>query len=322
MRQFGKWVLTLGLVAATPALATAANPLGKLFRSQSPRTNQQVANDVAQALRSARLNRYAMDIEFNKGVCKLLGKIGTAEQKALATKVVSRVSGVKSVDNQLQIIAAAPAPKKGPFSRLNSVTTQDSRGVRRAAYTGQPKAGVQLTSNAAPSAPTNQQMAERIAKALQSAGLTGYDMEIRYQNGIAALGGSVSSPAHRAHAARIAERRSGRQGRQQSASGFPGTTSADSSADASAHPSGGDVPGRPRPGRAARLQPRWCGRSPHGLQHGEPAGIRLAVLRELSQLRSAVVPEAVQCERVAVHRPVLSVPAGSDGLAESHPRMG
>ncbi|MFQ5730900.1 MAG: BON domain-containing protein [Planctomycetaceae bacterium] len=213
MPQFGKWVLTLGLMAATPTLAAAANPFAKLLKRGSKpaatRSNQQVAENVAKALRAARLNRYEMDVEFDQGVCKLIGKIGTAAQKAQATKIVSRIRGVKRVDNQLQVL---PATRR-PTARLNRVTTGDSRGIRQADYSAgrNSRSRIQLTksSQGKPKPPTNQQMAERIAKSLQAAGLTGYDMEIRYQNGVALLGGSVSSAEQRARAGQIVKRVSG-----------------------------------------------------------------------------------------------------------------
>ena len=47
-------------------------------------------------------------------------------------------------------------------------------------------------------------MAESIAKSLKSAGLTGYEMEITYQNGLVILAGSVSSPRQWAQAGQIA----------------------------------------------------------------------------------------------------------------------
>src|SRR5262245_27147422 len=109
MRTYRKWVITLGLIAVTPS-ATMAGPLS--FLKDKPadgatapaaptgkRTNQQVAQNVAQALREAGLTGYPIDIEFKGGVALLTGKCGTAQQKALATEVIGKIPEVKKVDN-------------------------------------------------------------------------------------------------------------------------------------------------------------------------------------------------------------------------------
>ncbi|MCH9020632.1 MAG: BON domain-containing protein, partial [Proteobacteria bacterium] len=128
MRKYRKWVLTLGIMAATPGIASAANPLAKFFQRKSPRriatqtsrttarvSNQKVAEDIAAALRTAKLNGYMMDVEFADGVCTLIGKIGNAAQKAQVTRVVQSVRGVRRVDNQLSLVQKS----KSPFAGLN-----------------------------------------------------------------------------------------------------------------------------------------------------------------------------------------------------------
>src|SRR4051794_16340731 len=49
MRKYGKWVLTLGLLAATPGLSFAADPSSGSRASRVD--NQRVAEDIANALR-------------------------------------------------------------------------------------------------------------------------------------------------------------------------------------------------------------------------------------------------------------------------------
>jgi osmotically-inducible protein OsmY len=176
MPRFGKWLLTLGLMAATPAAVVSAGP----FDSPAPakpaaaNKNQQVAENIAKALRDARLNRFEMDVEFANGVCTLSGKVGTPQQREQANQVVSRVKGVTRVVNRLQPMSSpAPTVKNAGYNAGN-------RRVQRTAATG--------------TAPSNQQMAEAIAKSLKSAGLAGYDMEIRYQNGTVHLSGAIASP--------------------------------------------------------------------------------------------------------------------------------
>jgi osmotically-inducible protein OsmY len=188
MPRFGKWLLTLGLMAATPAAALSAGPFGNASPANPPavRSNQQVAEDIAKALRGARLNRFEMDVEFANGVCTLSGKVGTPQQKAQATQVVSKVQGVTRVVNRLQ---SMPAPPANAFPSRQLPSAAPIAGNRHAPSAIQP-AGAR--GGAAPV--SNQKMAEECAKALKSAGLTGYDMEIRFQNGIVLLSGSISTP--------------------------------------------------------------------------------------------------------------------------------
>jgi osmotically-inducible protein OsmY len=192
MPRFGKWLLTLGLMAATPAAALSAGPFDTLPQGQPPaaNANQKVAVEIANALRAARLNSYEMDVEYSNGVCTLSGKIGTPQQKVQATQVVSRVQGVTQVVNRLQPLSAAPA---------DNVRNAAYNPVNRRAQSGVQPAGA--SRGAAPAG--NQQTANAIAMALKSAGLSGYDMEIRYQNGIAVLSGSITSPRQAALASQV-----------------------------------------------------------------------------------------------------------------------
>jgi len=189
MPRFGKWLLTLGLMAATPAAAFSAGPFGDSpAKPPAVRSNQQVAEDIAKVLRAARLNRYEMDVEFANGVCTLSGKVGTPQQKVQATQVVSKVQGVTQVVNRLQPMPTPPA-NAFPTRQRPMPSAPPKLGNRRAPSVIQPAAATRQ-----PAPVSNQKMAEACAKALKSAGLTGYDMEIRYQNGTVQLNGSISSP--------------------------------------------------------------------------------------------------------------------------------
>ena len=215
MPKFGKWILTLGLVAATPHAALAANPFAKLFGSKKSTarqtrrvgTNQRVANEIARALRAAQLNRFKMDVAFSGGVCTITGNVASAREKALISRTVSRVRGVVRVDNRLLITRhRAQSPSR--------VRTADYRTTSRI-----PRSGIQLASYQAPAeqqqsaqnGPSNQQVAEAIGRALKSAGLTGYDMEIQYRDGVAGLSGSVSSSLQRTQAEEVVRSVSGVQ---------------------------------------------------------------------------------------------------------------
>ena len=71
MRKLREWILTLGVMAAAPAVGLAAGPL-KLpslpFSQQKQDDNQHVAESIAAALRAAQLQGTDINIEFRGGV--------------------------------------------------------------------------------------------------------------------------------------------------------------------------------------------------------------------------------------------------------------
>src|SRR5580698_4528596 len=46
----------------------------------------------------------AMDVEVKDGVVTLKGKVETDQQKTKAAKIAHKISGVKQVDNQLEVV--------------------------------------------------------------------------------------------------------------------------------------------------------------------------------------------------------------------------
>ena len=87
-----EWVMVAGLLAAVPSVTLAGpfdflKPQAKpVVAAQSGQTNQQIANQVAAALKQAQLKGFDINIEVKQGVAKLSGKISDPQQKALATK--------------------------------------------------------------------------------------------------------------------------------------------------------------------------------------------------------------------------------------------
>jgi osmotically-inducible protein OsmY len=193
MRRYPKWVLTLGIVAVTPGLATAAGfPFGSDADASSsaaaapkPKTthNQKVAEDIAMALRKAQFRGYEIEIEYKDGVATLTGKVSDPRQKLKAQQVVGAIPGVRRLDNRLAVIAAP----HGPIRQASADTEAPP------APAGAPASG------------GNQEKAMQIGRALETAGLSGYDIEILFQNGQAVLRGSVGTPEQIAGAGRIAQ---------------------------------------------------------------------------------------------------------------------
>ncbi len=222
MRKYGKWALVLGLMAATPSLGFAApwsrTENGDKASSQAPASktqNQKVADDIAVALRNARLQGYDIEIEYKNGTAVLKGRVTDPKQKDKATQVLQKLPGVERVDNQLVLTTKPTVSER--------LTADAPRGVQQASHSSAgPRADRVKQINYEPLPPepaaapagSNQAVAEQIAAALTAANLDGYDIEIRYQNGVAMLGGSVGTSAERAAAERVVQQVPGVQGVQ------------------------------------------------------------------------------------------------------------
>ena len=231
MRRYRMWVLALGILTVTPGITLAGLPkFPKLFKSKTSKqakpqqsSNQKTAEDIAAALRRARLKGFDIQIEFKRGTAMLAGKIADNRQKAKATEVVMRVPGVKRVENRLVLMNSVPPKSRPPVQQVgfNQAAKPKTSGIQRAGgFEAQRQADrspvvqadfqqqpgtlervIQQTNatspvpqprEIAPQQPlSNQRMAERIAETLSKADLTTFDIEIRYQNGIAILGGAV-----------------------------------------------------------------------------------------------------------------------------------
>ena len=177
MRHLGKWLVALGLLAAAPNVTNAG--LWGSSPQEIKQKNQKVANDVAGALRDAKLQGYDIGIEVKEGAAKLTGEVTDASQKEKATKVASKIRGVKSVDNRLIVSPPKAVAARKPASESIQQTSADD----------------------APQ--SNQAVAERIANSLGKAGMNGFDLEVRFQDGRATIGGAVSNPEQRARITQV-----------------------------------------------------------------------------------------------------------------------
>ena len=207
MRKYGKWVLTLGLLAATPGLTLAAGPKSKVDdkpaasgKKATKTENQKVAEEIAVAMRGKIQGE--VNIEYKDGVAILSGSVADPKIKEKASALVSKVDGVSRVDNRLNIVE-----KNRRYTAKMSEQPAAKGGVVSANHEagGQRSSRVQQVNGEVAAAPVsnNQQVAEKIGEALTSANLDGYDIQIRYQNGTAMLDGSVGTQAERANASRV-----------------------------------------------------------------------------------------------------------------------
>lgn len=119
MRRYQKWVAALGLIAASPGITlaagprspgqTASNPAVQFASAEmpqkpaaagqkAPNQNQVLADNIAQALRKAKLAGYDINVACQNGVAVLDGMVGTPQQKAAVYQAVTQVKGVVRVD--------------------------------------------------------------------------------------------------------------------------------------------------------------------------------------------------------------------------------
>ena len=131
--------------ATTPQQATG----------ESPQQVQQITQGIAQAIQGSGVRGHDIDLRYKGGVATLLGKAQSPQDVARLTQVISRVPGVRQVNNQLR------APGMNPVSQTGG---------------------------------SNQRVAEQIAQALAANRLNGLDIEVRYNAGKATLSGPVPHP--------------------------------------------------------------------------------------------------------------------------------
>ena len=195
-----KWALSFGLLAMIPTVSVAGPfdalkteaPAQAAAQAGDKSENQRVAEDIAKGLKRANLVHREVAIQFENGKATISGQIKDEAQLAQVTRIVGRVKGVQTVDNQLSIMSSQP-------------TAQPASPSQPAAPAAGPAFGRQVQPVAFDQAKprSNQEVAQNIANALSSVGMSGYDVEIRYKNGVASLLGNVDSPqqAMQAHQA-------------------------------------------------------------------------------------------------------------------------
>lgn len=140
------------------------------FFSRKGPSDQDVANKVAQAIGQSGLRGHDMDLKVKSGVAIVSGTVRSPQDVAAVTQIVSRVPGIRQVENSLTVPGQRPA-------------------IQQVAGGG---AGAGMPGVPSPS--NNQGMAEMIAGAIGRSPLANEDIEVRFNNGVATLSGSVSHP--------------------------------------------------------------------------------------------------------------------------------
>lgn len=209
MRRYHSWLAALGIAAATPGLALAG-PLSLFSGDRESRpastdakaVNEKLANDVAKALRSARLVGYDIQVECRNGEATLLGEVPTAQQRALASKATEAVPGVRMVHNQLAVKQQGQQAKAKAPAR-----TAPEMAARPAPPKRQPIQQIQFEeAGSEADLDLNQAKADEIADALRTAKFVGEGVEIQFQEGVASISGSVTDGQRRNQATAIISR--------------------------------------------------------------------------------------------------------------------
>lgn len=206
MRKYGKWLLVLGVIAANPAVTSADGFLGGRMKPQVPFSgssekarNQAKADEVASALRSGEVQGTDIEIEVKDGVAILNGKVHEASQRAHAQQLASSVPGIRQVENNLRFVPASG----GQTERASASRPEDSRQGRvtqAAAFDVDQEANpVRRVSGEMPATAgqDNKAIANQVASSMSQAGLSGYDIEIRVNKGVATLAGEVATVGQR-----------------------------------------------------------------------------------------------------------------------------
>ena len=209
MLAYRKWVLSLGIAAVTPGIALAG-PFPFLKSDQSvpqsaAQDNQKLAEEAASNLRAAKFSGFDIEIEVQNGVCLLKGKIGDQAQKDQATSVISRVPGIRTVNNQLVVLNSRGPASEREFPVKQAVAEDvTSNPIQKAGFFSRtpqtrPLAGRQQPAAGQPASRSEspqqiKQITSQIASAIGQSGVRGHKINLRYSSGVATLMGSAQSP--------------------------------------------------------------------------------------------------------------------------------
>lgn len=213
----------------------------------SSQNEQQVANQIAGAIGQSGVRGHDLSVKFKQGVATLSGICRSPQDVARITQVVAQVPGVRQVENQIDIPGMQRSLAPAPFASTPSSTAPTMQG-----------------QSGAPGTP-NQQVAEQIAQALAANHLGGLDIEVRFNSGVATLGGAVKHPQQAAWAAHVAQQVPGVQ-RVENRLGFAAAPPIQQAG--FQQPGPGGYPRGPAGGMPGRMPPGM----PPGMQGGMPGG--------------------------------------------------
>ena len=335
--NYQKWVAALGLACLAPAAATAApQEAAPRRRSRQPADRRRRRPP---SLKTSGLRGRGIEIVVREGVCRLTGTVPDARDEAArhlgpparsrgspasTTRWPSRAPAapVAPTPAVVQVAASEPAPPSptAPVSN-QAVAQQIAVAVQQAGLNGYDME-IRFKDGACT-------LAGQVADQGQ------IDAAIAAARGVAGVGSvsnklTVPTPAARRRPpGGLADRRDVRRaGRGRPSPGDAAAAGDDAGPDAprrherrhagwfprvpSPQPPRWAAPGCPTPANPAGAPGMGAGAV---YNQASPAGLRLADLRPAPQLRGGDLPQGLLRQRLAVHRPVLPLPAGPAGLA-------
>ena len=303
---YKKWVAALGIAAAAPGLTPgllaadgpAAETVEQTAEAAAVPANQRTADAVAGALRGSGLRGTGIEIVVREGVCRLTGTVASPAMKRLAGDAAAAVEGVSAVDNAMTVRGPAPV---APAPVVTPAAAEASEGtILPVAAVAEP-----VSQAGAPAPVSNQAVAQQIAIAVQQAGLAGYDMEIRYQDGTCTLSGTVADAAQ-VSAADAAAR---------------GVDGVGTVANRLVVGQAAAAPARTAPLRTAQL-PTATGpaaRGPRGQLSREEVARRRAIMQQYAAMSGRIPPQAMRAAAPGMMPPGMVRPASRQVAAPGCP---
>ncbi len=290
------------LVPSTPAAAQSAQ-------------DKAIAQEIGSQLKtSGQLHDYRIGVKYKDGVAALSGTVANQQQLVTAVRLTQQMNSVSQVINKLTIAGDTPSSQPAQKSATPAAFTSAGAQSPRAVRTSYQPAGPQPTDNQ-PTGPQNQgqygqqpnqtYMARRQPMGPQRPMSANRMQAPRRNNTPMPMGGRP--PIQLAMA---------QQPMQQPMGAMQAGCNCGPGGGGMMGGGGGMMGGPPaamgygRPGRGSQLRQR------------SNAGLRLAELRFVPELRGAQLPATVFAVGLAVHRSVLPLSAGAARLAEGLPRMG
>ena len=287
-------------------------------------------DQVIAAMKEAAIQGSGVSVEVQNGVAILDGKVSKASDRTLAQRLAQTVPGIQSVENNLRFVPeprsqVQPAAGELHADLFDSGVTQaglseaKSSASRIRQVSGEvPPVATPATRATVPAAPApaaaggqalnNQAVAQQIGDTLAAVGLVGYDIEIRFNAGTATLIGDVATAQQRQAAeSSVSQIPSVKNVNNQLRVGVPASavcTADDASWVQSAGHGHGSI--------LDAITDRLCANQ---FQQSAVARSCMARLRSVSKLSGSHLSDAVQCQCLPIHWPVLSVPTGTYGVA-------
>lgn len=141
-----RYLLTLGtaLVIGGVLMAGSANALGKAEEKTPIKDSWLTAKTKIALFADARIKGSEINVETTQGAMMIRGKVDSDAAKQAAEGIAKGIDGVKSVKNELQVVA--PSKREAIDDKDDVIATRVNEQLAKDAYLK--KAGIRAQSNA------------------------------------------------------------------------------------------------------------------------------------------------------------------------------